>query len=205
MTQEPTRKCGHRKVGGMYIVSDPGAHISCVVLPYNVESCPCCFEGIKFSRSFKWFIPNKLFKNVEDDCISCSMGTSCPIVTDEKSGLMWVGERFYTPENFIEESTKYGISKRISSVPRKFEVGKTWIFLAHNGAGRNPINRKVPGIFCVFKPTRIEKIVTYSQFKNKEEMDKLILRGITPIPVHDDDYDHRGSVYDRIHNKSLFL
>jgi hypothetical protein len=53
------------------------------------------------------------------------------------------------------------------------------------------------GVFCFFRPTAIEKIVTATQAKDEEEMDKLRERGITPFVVPDDDPDHRGSVYDK--------
>ena len=118
---------------------------------------------------------------------------------------MWVGEKFYTPEDFTSEAKEFGISKRIAAVPREFETGKTWVFLAHSRAGRDPkTNRNVPAIFHVFKPTRIEKIVSATQYQNRNEMDKLTAKGITPVVVADDDYDHHGSAYDRIHGKSLF-
>ena|SRR3972149_8886037 len=210
MAQESKRHCGSRKIGGTYLVSDAVNHLSCISLPYNVTTCPCCFEGIKFSRGYKWFIPNKLFQNIEETCSgfiesSCPMKDNCPLKTSEKSGLMWVGEKFYSPETFTEEVSEMGVSKRISAVPKNFEIGKTWVFLAHkNGGVDKDTNKKVPAIFYVFKPTRIEKIVSETQYKNKVEMDKLRQRGIIPIVVDDNDYDHRGSAHDRMHEKSLF-
>jgi len=210
MTQEPTRKCGHRKVSGLYMVSDPGNSFSCLALPYNVTTCPCCFEGIKFSRGFKWFLPNKLFQFIDDVCSgtresTCIMGNTCPLKLKEKAGIMWVGDKFYTPNEFTEEAELYGVSKRIAAVPRDFEIGKTWVFLAHRRGGIDPkTNKKVSAIFYVFKPSRIEKVVTETQYKDKDEMNKLKSKGIIPIVVPDEDYDHRGSAYDRIHGKSLF-
>lgn len=210
MTQEPTRKCGYRKIGGIYFRDDPGNHISCVALPYNVTTCPCCFEGIKYSRGYKWIVPNKLFVNVDKECSgfirsSCIMKNDCPLRTDKKSGIMWVGDKFYTPQTFTEEAQEFGVSKRISAVPKNFETGKTWVFLAHKRAGKDPITgKKCSAVFYVFKPSRIEKIVSETQYKNKTEMEKLKQRGIIPVVVPDDDYDHRGSAHDRIHGKSLF-
>jgi hypothetical protein len=206
MSQENKRKCGHRKVGGTYLVSDPGVGLSCIVLPYEVTSCPCCFEGIKFSRGYKWFVPNKLFSSVDSICTgnvkgTCLMNNNCPLRTEDKSGIMWVGEKFYTPQTFTEEAEEFGVSKRIASVPRDFEIGKTWVFLAHKNAGKN---KRTSAIFYVFKPTRIEKIVTEEQYRNQDEMNTLRSRGIIPIPVPDEDYDHRGTAYDRVHGKSLF-
>jgi hypothetical protein len=209
MSKEPTRKCGHRKIGGTYFVSDPGDTLSCIALPYNVTTCPCCFEGIKFSRGYKWVVPNKLFSEIDEICIgttksTCIVGNNCPLKSKEKSGIMWVGDKFYTPQTFTEEAELYGVSKRISAVPRDFEIGKTWVFLAHKRGGIDSNNKKISAIFYVFKPTRIEKVVTETQYKDKDEMEKLKSKGIIPIPVPDNDYDHRGSAYDRIHGKSLF-
>jgi len=208
MTKEPTRKCGHRKISGLYMISDPGNSISCIALPYNVTTCPCCFEGIKFSRGFKWIVPSKLFVNLNEKCSgttnsTCIVGSICPLKTENKAGIMWVGDKFYTPKEFTEEAEDFGVSKRISAVPRGFEIGKTWVFLAHKRGGIES-GKKVPAIFYVFKPTRVEKVVTETQYKNKEEMENLRVKGIIPIVVSDEDYDHRGSAYDRIHGKSLF-
>lgn len=208
--QEPRRKCGDRKLGGTYLVSDPGDSFHCWSLPWHVTTCPCCFEGIKFSRGYKWFVPEKLFTNIEETCLgivesSCLVKNNCPLRSKDKSGIMWVGTQFYTPENFTEEAEQFGVSKRIASVPRDFEIGKTWVFLAHNRGGTDAkTNKKVPAIFYVFKPTRIEKIVSSTQYQDKDEMEILKQRGIIPIVVDDDDYDHRGSAYDKIHGKSLF-
>lgn len=207
---EPKRHCGDRKIGGIYFRNDPKDYLSCISLPYNVGVCPCCFEGIKFSRGYKWIVPNKLFINIEDTCSgfiksTCPIKNDCPLKTKEKSGILWVGNQFYTPEAFIEEAIQYGVSKRISAVPNNFKIDKTWVFLSHKSAGIDPkTNKKVPAIFYVFKPTRIEKIVSETQYKDQEEMDKIRAKGITPVVVADDDYDHRGSAYDRIHGKSLF-
>jgi hypothetical protein len=50
----------------------------------------------------------------------------------EKAGLLWIGEEFYkTPEDFNREAGEMGISRRITSIPRGYEIGKTWVFLAH--------------------------------------------------------------------------
>jgi len=206
---EPKRHCGARKVGGIYFRNDPADQLFCVSLPYNVTTCPCCFEGIKFSRGYKWIVPNKLFTNIEKSCFgfiesTCPMKNDCPLKTKEKSGILWAGEKFYTPENFIEEAKILGVSKRIAAVPNNFKIGKTWVFLAHIKGGRDSMNKKVPAIFYVFKPTRIEKIVSASQYQNRDEMDKLRAKGITPVVVADDDYDHRGSAHGRIRGKSLF-
>jgi hypothetical protein len=98
-----------------------------------------------------------------------------------------------------------GVSKRIAAIPRGFEIGETWIYLAHNEAGTETsvgpggaiITKKVPAVFYLFKPQRIEKIITKSQSENEAEMQKLTELGITPVIVPDNDPDHQGSVHDK--------
>lgn len=208
MSVEPKRGCGYRKVGALYLIGK-GTAFSCKQLPYNLEVCPCCNAGIKYSRGWKWINPSLLFKDAENCTCFSIFKQDCPLQLNENAGLMWVGHRFYTPESFITEANELGISKRISTVPREFELGKTWIFLAHIKAGYKS-GKRVPAIFYVFKPVHIEKIVTESQFENKFEMDKLIKRNITPFVVPDKDKNHQGNVYDdeiekpKIKQKSLF-
>jgi len=45
------------------------------------------------------------------------------------------------------------------------------------------------GIFCAFRPQRIEKLIRESD-ATPEELKKLEKRGITPIKVPDNDPDH---------------
>lgn len=80
--------------------------------------------------------------------------------------LMFVSKEFYTPESFVKEARKQGISKRVAanSLPKGFVVGKDWVFLAH---GETPIYkagainevRKATAIFYAFKPERLELVL----------------------------------------------
>ncbi len=207
MAIEKKRGCGYRKVGGMYLVCD-GAGFGCDQLPFNLEVCPVCSQGIKPSRGFTWIIPNQLF-GVKECKATCPIPI-CPLRREERQGLMWIGGGFYTPEDFIKEANEMGISKRISAVPNGFKLGETWVFMAHKKAGKKiPVVKpegypilstkrvEVPAVFCVFKPARIEKIITETQSKDEVEMKKLKERGITPVAVPDDDKDHQGTVYDK--------
>jgi hypothetical protein len=132
----------------------------------------------------------------------------------KKTGLLWIGAQFYpTPEDFLAEGAALGISRRIKAIPRNFVLGETWVLFAHPAAVRKL--SEVPagddlvtmehsttklemaaGIFCVFKPERIEKIITTSMSQDAELMADLEKRGITPVIVPDDDKDHQGTVYD---------
>lgn len=158
---EKIRGCGYRKVGGLYLVSDEGVWLSCDRLPLNLTVCPCCGEGIKQTKGFRWVDPVKLFNGDHfvasamqtDKCVvhlePCKDTIACPFchpsVMGGNAGLLWVGEKFYkTPQDFNLEAESMGISKRINAIPKDFVVGKTWIILAHREAGfkKVPLDQK---------------------------------------------------------------
>lgn len=177
---ETARGCGYRKKGGLYFVTT-GRGQACGRLPIELNVCPCCGSGVKFSRGFTWITP-ALFGETEcqaetfreDLCFTCPLSE---INTSAKLGLMWVGEKFYTPDEFTTEAINKGISKRIASVPNGFKVGFTWIMLAHIKA----IDNARPGIFYAFKPSRIEYVITGKE--TVEQLEALEKRGITLVNV----------------------
>ena len=149
MAVEAARGCGYRKVGGLYMVG-PSQGYPCLRMPANVGLCPCCGQGIQFSRGFRWIDASQLIGDcvkagltglVPDMCRwveTASRGShlsTCPF-RDPRVGLLWVGAQFYTPESFQEEASRLGISKRITAVPKDFRVGLDWVLLAHKKAGR---------------------------------------------------------------------
>ena len=248
MAVETKRGCGYRRVGNIYLVGE-NEKAPCDRLPIRLDICPVCGSGIKFSRGFTWINPVKLFGNHGPGC-ACSLG--CPICYPDHefiythegpdgelvdstvlAGLMWIGNLFYSAEDFRNEAVLLGISKRIKSIPHGFKIGKTWIFLAHQkidfpikvltlSCEPNP-SEPIPGIFMAFRPTAIERIVKQSEFdvwtkilsknngyisddrakelveswmtKKKKDIVKRfhtdIKRGITLVPVPDDDPDHK--------------
>jgi hypothetical protein len=237
MAIESKRGCGYRKVGGLYIVARPEEmiSISCDRLPIPLHVCPVCSQGIKFSRGWTWIDPFKLFEGDHGDECTCYLtcpacvpsfhfrqqveGTelSEPIENDKivKAGLVWVGEKYYSPESFCQELREQGFSKRISALPKGYKPGVTWIFTAHKKAVVDPGGDQVPGIFYAVQAPRVEKIVLQSEFDSyvlwkkltaegdREEavkadgvpdhvveLYKLEQRGIDLVPVPDDDKDH---------------
>jgi hypothetical protein len=219
MAVEPRRGCGYRKVGGLYLVSD-GPTMSCARLPIPLTICPVCSHGLKQTRGWTWVDAGHLLA-----AEPCAMGdcSRCPLSAERlhqigRAGLLWIGGRFYpTPRQFDDEANAHGVSRRIRAVPKDFVLGQTWVLLAHpkavdcgscdapaemlpedtpkcvecKGAG------SLPGIFRLFKPQRIEKIVTESQAQDTDGMQALREKGITPVAVPDNDPDHRGTVYER--------
>jgi hypothetical protein len=200
---EPKRGCGYRKVGGLYLVGS-GITLPCDRLPYLLEVCPTCGAGVKFSQGFRW-LDIATFLGEHKDCKCVGVCPVChPTQWSEKHGLMWVGRHFYTPESFVEEATRLGISKRISRIPKELVLGQTWILLAHKEAGEKlveNVNTKWPAIFYAFRPQKIEMIVTQSQSKDGEFMQKLNEKNLTPVVVPDNDADHiktkKGELVDK--------
>lgn len=75
---------------------------------------------------------------------------------------MWIGEKFYSPAEFIREARSVGISKKVASIPKVFEFGKDIIFLAHIKAvvdyddDDDPFS---PGVFMSFKPEWVDIVI----------------------------------------------
>ncbi len=203
MAIESKRGCGYRKVGGLYIMGG-GVLRRCGRLPLPLKVCQACGGGIKQTRGWTWIDPSKLFAGIPcesrpHECIDCPLGE---ITELSKAGLLWIGKSFYpTPRHFLQEANTMGVCRRIGAIPKGFELGKTWVFLAHpetmpgeNEAGDSVM---IAGVFRTFQPDRIEKVITETQSKDGEEMEKLKKRGITPFIVPDGDKDHQGTVYDK--------
>lgn len=189
---EARRGCGYRRPGGYYIVSNTSPSL-CGAFPTPVISCQCCGQGIKPARGWTWIKPSML--NLPcgwDNCQSCGWKGQARL------GLLWIGESFYRrPHEFVREWLSAGISRRLGRIPREFEVGKTWVLLAHRkgitgtDAQGNPFH--TPAIFAAFKPTAIEYVITGKE--SEDELDRLEKRGFVLIKVIRDidaqmDIDH---------------
>jgi hypothetical protein len=219
MAVEQARGCGFRKVGGIYLVSgELSGH--CGKLPFPITVCPCCYQGIKPARGWSWVNPRQLFGPTvcgegANYCIKCPMGPGMP----ERGGLLWVGDKFYSPASFVAEAALMGVSRRINSVPRDLVVGETVIYMAHRSAIKAKCNCEPelferglvalgdraencpvhgpevmgdePGIIAAFIPRAIEIIVTDLQAQDDEFMAGLEKRGLTPVIVPHNDPDHQ--------------
>lgn len=208
---ETARGCGYRVKGGLYLVTGTSGS-PCGKLPAPLTVCPCCGSGVKFSRGFTW-ISTALFSAItcrredlqvpeEALCWACPLGSP-----GLRLGLMWVGEKFYkTAAIFTEEADRLGISKRIARVPHDFDLGRTWIALAHIKAIRNHSGAAYmtpaqlednpefsPGVFRCFRPTAIEYIITGKE--TEEELDDLEKRGFTLVDVTRD-IDKQVKIFD---------
>lgn len=204
---EGARGCGYRKGGGIYLVSG-GLSEPCPKLPIELHSCPACGGGIKQARGWTWILPDPVLDpgphGSEDHDVVCPLGGR---YTDEhwrhgeRAGLIWIGARFYpTPDEFMDEAARMGVSRRISQVPRDLVVGETWVALAHPKAVPGECEHGAPagavcsncsdgmsagewrgGVVTFFRPTGIEYIVKGSE--TEEELDALEKRGFRLVRV----------------------
>lgn len=135
---EGKRGCGYRKPGGLYLMADNLLR-SCGRLPHELTVCPTCSHGIKPARGWTWVQAEDLLGEM-DDCPGFQCSYVCPLRDPSvlgRAGLIWIGETYYpSPLHFIREGIEKGISRRITTVPRDFEVGETWVLLAHRKAVR---------------------------------------------------------------------
>ncbi len=222
MAIEAKRGCGYRKVGGLYLVSG-GLGEPCHRLPVSLTVCPTCHGGIKATRGWTWIASALL----EPGCLRigrCDGGTDyhygwCPVCNTglrDRHGLLWVGEKYYADsEAFTVEANRLGVSRRISALPRGFELGRTFVMLAHrlalpgkgcthgDGAATTLVDfppgkcphgcaDNVParaGIFRAFRPERVELIVRRSE-ATPERIAEATAKGITVVLVPDGDPDH---------------
>jgi hypothetical protein len=178
---EGERGCGRRKPGGKYLVSG-GAMVPCGRMPIPLDRCPTCSCGIKAARGWTWLELSSFLKAAPtaDGSSGCPGARSCgwcPLGPNgpARVGLLWVGSVFYAkPEAFMREAAQMGISRRIAQVPKGFEVGKTWVLLAH----RKP----EPHAFTMFRPERVEYVVRAED--SNERLAALAKQGLTLVRVH---------------------
>ncbi len=202
MAVEQKRGCGYRKVGGLYLVGG-GVGEPCDRLPMAIVPCPTCGEEPRFNRGMSKINPLRIFglhseKEACFDLPAPGMLDPDPICSpSDVAYLMWVGKE-YTANTFIVEARQMGVSKRIHQIPKDFQVGLDWVWLAKlqliPPAGKTlaiDSNERGygAGIFSIFKPSAIEKIITESQ-ATAGEAAALKEQGIVPVVVPDDDPDH---------------
>ena len=221
MAIEAKRGCGFRKIHGLYMVAD-GLSAACDRLPIEIGACPVCNSGLHFTRGMTQINALRLWGRHKDchDSQLIRLQCVCCNPTDAPAFLMGVGVKYYpTPQDFIAEGVKQGVSKRISRIPRNFKLGETWIYLVHpkavlvkenvlsaaasviadssQASGVQPrlvdAEKKPeykPGVFTAFRPQRIEKLI-WQHEATEETLKALEKRGITPIIVPDGDKDHK--------------
>lgn len=217
MAIEAPRGCGFRKVGGLYLVGADTLKLPCDRLPFELKRCHVCGGGIKFTRGFTWIDWFK-YADVHVDCRDQFYCAVCnPLATKQPYGLLWVGERFYTPTEFVKEAVQMGVSRRIAAFPKNLKLNHTWVLFAHISACGTRMNEEsgkqegVPGVFYGFKPVRVEKLI-WERDATEDTLRRLEEAGITPVVIPDGDKDHDPatplvpdkSVREEAHNSVFF-
>jgi len=179
---EAARGCGYRSASksgvGIYLIG-PAQSSPCGRLPMPLSVCPCCSSGIKPARGWTWIDPLPLFAIQaspreacaagERACLVCPLGLN-PGALVGRHGLLWIGEQHYrSPRLFMAEARKRGISRKLGALPKGFELGKTWVFLAHRKTIPNHAPRDDallaaapifdPGVFTLFRPTGVDLVI----------------------------------------------
>lgn len=193
--QETERGCGFRAPGGIYLIGGL-LDMACHRLPFNLKVCPVCEQGIKFSRGWRWLDAQKYLGDCkkaqsvlgmfvsEPECHKRGCFFCFPEEGIHTYGLLWVGERHYTPESFCLEAREMGVSKKISGVPREFEIGKTVVLLAHKKAGISKETKEpCSAIFAAFRPVSVQMVITPEQAEDTGLLNYLENRNIVPVIV----------------------
>ena len=202
MAVEAARSCGYRKVGGLYLVGGGSIIRQCDRLPYKIENCPTCGGGLKFSRGWTW-LDWRVYAGDHPGCHD-NMNNNCPLcqpkADNQPYGLIWIGEKFYSPDAFVKESLQLGISRRIpftgeiQRAPKLLKLGQTWVVFAHKhviplGKDEHNVEIFAPAVFHAFRPERLELLV-WQKDAISERIAELEKAGITPVIIPDGDKDH---------------
>ena len=218
---EPKRGCGYREVGKLYLMG-PDVGYVCPSLPLNFKPCTCCGYEPSQYRDYQWVKKAYIREIREPTGVACH--PKCPVCYPgtnslTKYGLMWVGKKFYTPQEFLEEMADQEVSKAIKQMPKGLIFGETWVLLAHPEAfvdssddgyvqahgdwvvkcsrlkmdEEKPTEPKpptYPGVISAFIPNRVEMLI-YQSDASPEYVLELEEKGITVIVIPDKYDGHR--------------
>jgi len=74
-------------------------------------------------------IPNPLNES------ACHDDSPCPVCRNHDDFgphcLLWIGRSHYSPESFLDEGRRMGVSRRIPAIPKGLVIGETWVLVAH--------------------------------------------------------------------------
>lgn len=173
--RERLRGCGWREVNKLYLTGEPEA-LTCSCLP-SPTSAP-------FSLGVQWRSLGEIFPDGAACKSGCLRG---PVRAAERAMLMWVGAENYSPEEFVSEAERMGISKKIPGVPADFRPGQL-VLLAHRHAMPTDVGGGA-GVFYAFRAARIEMLVEEARVEEDWVTD-LRARGVQVLVVGDRDPLH---------------
>jgi hypothetical protein len=191
------RRCGWRTVPGALYLMAPGNLEVCGKFPIPFAPCPHCGEEEGFSRQpyiiregMRWLWNDKPCTRPGGCRPECRLSGEGP---QEPMLLMWIGTGFYrTPDEFLDEAARQGISRRIGPVPRGLvrdpETGQyPWLMLAHAKAiyvpPEEPSGRPTyrPGIIGMVRPTEIQVLV--GNDTPHAQVEAWLKKGYSPVQV----------------------
>jgi len=208
------RGCGFRNTRGYYLCGG-GMEVHCHRLPLPIPVCEACKRPLIVPiRGIQRIEPNKVWTlcpEWQDLSYPCHL-VKCPsCFPPEKAYVVWVGESFYeTPNSFVDESRRMGISRKIPFVPDDLKVGD-WVFLGYRKliptGNYNKDHEEIldPGIFHAFRVSTIEKLLTDAQQQDQYYVKTLLDRGITPVVEVDSEEEIEAAKARLYTNLSKFM
>src|SRR6266568_498238 len=115
MAVEKERGCGYRKAGGIYVRGEIEKGIP-------VSWVPFCTD-YTFSRGMAWAESERLFRTLTPPKGGIEELLQERWRSYKRLALMWVGDRYYTKQSFIEEAVSIGVSKRVANIPHDLKPG----------------------------------------------------------------------------------
>jgi hypothetical protein len=189
---EPIRKCGRRKIGGLYLVSPPLDAVACDRLPLPLGTCKTCGRPIAFqARGWTWWEPTKFLPVHRAGCTCVNTFCDVCVPPPDRHGLMWVGARYYkTPSDWLAEAIALGVSKRLPGLvlglTQRIRDRTLACYVAHPAAipawptaqvvgdfgtvaPRITSEKPAPGIIAAFRPSAVELVVTEQMARERQE------------------------------------
>ena len=82
------------------------------------------------------------------------------VVAGPEAGLLWIGQRNYTPLEFVLEAAERGVSRKLPAIARGLSFDN-YVYLAHKRAiaPQNGTSEYSQGIFACFKPTHFDLVI----------------------------------------------
>jgi hypothetical protein len=152
------------------------------MLPLELTTCAGCGRPWHQTRGWTFVDVGELFRGVPcrrppGACDECLLQ-----VATGRAGLLWVGQSHYrTCEDFLAESRRLGVSKRIPNLPDWWTIGWSIVLLAHPRAMQPGTSVTQAGVFAALIPTRVEYVITGDE--SAEDLERLAGLGFTLVRV----------------------
>lgn len=183
-----------------------GNHVGLAVECFDGPNCPLCFGVEKMGRAGLMWIGEAFYKTPQDFAQEgYEMGFSRRIKAVPRGfhvGSTWVllahPKAVHTAEIDTAAVEKWKKEHPLLAAVTDQAAAVSEIFAPERvpDVTFEPHIYK-PGVFHVWMPQRVEKLVLESQ-RGTPEIEALIQQGITPVFIPDDDKDHQGSVYEKL-------